>query len=126
MADAPYTVYQRHLQRGELAYQFSPRGQRPVFYPRAVSPYDVDETLEWRISQGRGTVYSSTAIARRDGSEYNVALIDLDEGFRLMSRVEGLPPHDVPIGLRVQFRAHPAGDTEEDPYPVFYPEGVQP
>ena len=31
-----------------------------------------------------------------------VALIDLDEGVRMMSRVEGLAPEGVAIGLRVQ------------------------
>jgi uncharacterized OB-fold protein len=55
----------------------------------------------------------------RDGAPYNVALIDCDEGFRLMSRVEDIPAMDVKIGLRVQFKTHtPEGD---DPYPVFIP-----
>ena len=56
----------------------------------------------------------------REGTPYNVALIDCDEGFRLMSRVEDLPPEVVRIGMRVKFRVHrPAGD--EPPYPVFVP-----
>ena len=118
---APYAIYLDHLKRGELAYQFSPSASRAVFFPRVVSPFDIGETLEWRVSRGMGTVYSTTAISNKDGSDYNVALIDCDEGFRLMSRVEGMPARDVKIGQRVQFRSHPAPDEESDPYPVFVP-----
>jgi hypothetical protein len=58
------------------------------------------------------------------GEPFNVALIDCDEGFRLMSRVEGISPDRVTIGQRVRFRVHrPGGD--EPPMPVFTPaEGV--
>ena len=35
---------------------------------------------------------------------YNVALIDLAEGPRMMSRVVGTPPQDVTIGMKVQAR----------------------
>jgi len=56
----------------------------------------------------------------RGGAPYNVALIDCDEGFRLMSRVEDLAPEAVRIGLRVKLRVHRPGG--EDPaYPVFVP-----
>ena len=38
------------------------------------------------------------------GGDCNVSLIDLDEGVRLMSRVEGVPSGDVRIGQRVRAR----------------------
>jgi uncharacterized OB-fold protein len=118
---APHAVYLEHLGRGELAYQYSHSARQAVFFPRVMSPFDVTETLEWRVSEGLGTVYSTTAVAGREGREYNVCLIDCDEGFRLMSRVDELPARDVRIGLRVRLRVH-AGDGEgEDPYPVFVP-----
>jgi uncharacterized OB-fold protein len=120
---APYTVYLEHLQRGELAYQFSPSARKPVFFPRVVSPFDAGEVLEWRISKGLGTVYSTTAIAERDGREYNVSLIDCDEGFRLMSRIERMPARDVCIGLRVRLQVHSGEGPSNDPYPVFVPIG---
>jgi hypothetical protein len=50
-----------------------------------------------------------------------VALIDCDEGFRLMSRVEDIAASDVRIGMRVKFRTHRQGG-EEPPIPVFTPE----
>ena len=49
-------------------------------------------------------------------------MIDLDEGFRMMSRVEGIDPMEVKIGMRVKFRANP-GDEKQPPYPVFVPAG---
>jgi len=38
------------------------------------------------------------------GGDYNVSLIDLAEGVRMMSRVEGLPPAEVRIGMPVRAR----------------------
>jgi hypothetical protein len=48
---------------------------------------------------------------------YNVALIDLDEGFRMMSRVEGMAPHEVCIGMRVQMKMTKGPDGKA--LPVF-------
>jgi uncharacterized OB-fold protein len=47
-------------------------------------------------------------------------LIDCDEGFRLMSRVEDTDPMAVKIGMRVRFRVHPA-EGDQPAYPVFVP-----
>ena len=70
--------------------------------------------------QGDGTVYATTVVYPQKGEPYNVALINVDEGFRMMSRVEDIAPLDVRIGMRVKFRVHPAAD-DEPPYPVFTP-----
>jgi len=49
-----------------------------------------------------------------------VALIDCREGFRMMSRVEGVSAADVKIGMEVELRIIPqSGD--EPPFPVFVP-----
>ena len=118
---SPLAVYQAHLEQGELAYQWSPEAGRAVFYPRVICPYTGSDRLEWRVSAGLGTVYATTVVhPARGGAPYNVALIDCDEGFRLMSRVEDLAPEAVRIGLRVKLRVHRPGG--EDPaYPVFVP-----
>ena len=117
---SPLTIYQQYLDRGELAYQWSPTAGRAVFYPRVICPFTGRDRLEWRVSAGLGTVYATTVTHPRDGAPYNVAMIDMDEGFRLMSRVEDVAPEAVKIGMRVKFRLHrPGGD--EPPYPVFTP-----
>jgi uncharacterized protein len=120
IAQSPLAVYQQHLDRGELAYQWSPSAQRAVFYPRVICPHSGSDRLEWRVSAGLGTVYATTVTHPREGAPYNVALIDMDEGFRLMSRVEDVAPEAVAIGMRVSFRVHRPAD-DEPAYPVFVP-----
>ena len=118
--DSPLGIYLEHLEKGELAYQFSPDGNAAVFYPRVICPTTGSDNLQWRVSNGLGTVYATTVVTPQKGDPYNVALIDVDEGFRLMSRVEDIAPLDVRIGMRVKFRVH-ATDGDEPPYPVFTP-----
>ena len=123
MADppqSPLAIYQAHLDKGELAYQWSPAAGKAVFYPRLVCPFSGSTGLEWRLSAGIGTVYATTVTHPPQGDPYNVALIDCDEGFRLMSRVEEIAPEAVRIGMRVRFRVHPA-QGDEPAYPVFVP-----
>jgi uncharacterized OB-fold protein len=124
IAQSPLATYQQHLENGELAYQWSVPAGRAVFYPRVICPYSGSDRLEWRISAGLGTVYATTVTHPRQGAPYNVALIDLDEGFRLMSRVEDIAADAVTIGMRVRFRVHRA-EGGEPPYPVFAPIGEE-
>jgi uncharacterized OB-fold protein len=119
---SPLAVYQDHLKQGKLAYQYSIAAQRPVFFPRVLCPYTGDDRLEWRISAGLGTVYSTTVLHLKDAPPYNIALVDCDEGFRLMTRVEDIPPDDVKIGMRVKFKPVQA-HGDEDPFPLFTPAG---
>ena len=116
---SPYATYVSHLEKGELAYQFSPTANRAVFFPRLICPYTGSDRLEWRVSKGRGTVYATTAVHPRDGEPYNVALVDCDEGFRLMTRIENIAPDDIRIGLRVKLAQ--CRFDGEDPYPIFHP-----
>jgi len=120
MQQSPLAIYQSHLDRGELAYQWSPEASRAVFYPRLVCPYSGSTVLEWRVASGFGTVYATTVTHPYQGEGYNIALIDCDEGFRLMSRVEGVDPLAVTIGMRVRFKVHNPEDGSPA-YPVFEP-----
>jgi len=121
---SPLQRYLKHLENGELAYQYSPAAGRPVFFPRVACPYTGSENLEWRISSGRGVVHATTTVHPASGDPYNVALIDCREGFRMMSRVEGVAAADVTIGMEVELRVIPqSGD--EPPMPVFVPVEVR-
>lgn len=101
--ESPLATYLRHAAEGRLAYQYSSAADKPVFYPRLVCPYTGSTDLEWRVSTGSGTVYSkSTVPASANGQPaYSVALVDIDEGFRLMSTIVAMNPDDVFIGMRV-------------------------
>src|SRR5262245_66620068 len=103
---SPLASYLAYLERDQLAYQYSPTCDRPVFYPRLLCPYTGSDLLEWRVSTGLGRVYSTTVVFPQQGAPYNVALIDCDEGFRLMSRVEGVASGVVGIGTAVEFCNH--------------------
>lgn len=65
-----------------------------------------DAALKTVPASGEGTVHSTTVVRRRpeEGGDHNVALIDLAEGPRLMSRVEGVAPDAVRIGMAVRAR----------------------
>ena len=113
---APLDVYMAHLARGELAFQRT-RDGTPVFFPRLVAPGSGETELQWHVSAGIGTVYTATTIHPKGEPAYNVSLIDMDEGFRLMSRVEGIDPAMIKIGMRVRVRISQDGDGT--PMPVF-------
>lgn len=113
---SPLATYQAHLERGELAYQVTPDG-RAVFFPRVAAP-GTGQALAWRVSQGLGTVYATTVNYVRGEPPRHVALIDLDEGFRMMSRVEDMAPEAVRIGLRVKLKVLPA-EEGRGALPVF-------
>lgn len=73
------------------------------------------EGLQWRVSAGAGSVYATTVVRPRGGEAYNIVLVDLDEGFRMMSTVVGVEPEAVAVGARVRV-AWREGDP---PVPVF-------
>lgn len=119
VAASPRAIYLEHLRAGHLAYQRASDG-RAVFYPRLAQPGTGSTELSWAFSAGLGTVYATTAMHHRNEQPLNLALIDMDEGFRIMSRVEGPAAQQVRIGMRVRFQAVAASDDAE-PYPVFHP-----
>jgi uncharacterized OB-fold protein len=122
MKQSPLGVYVEHLKKGELAYQVCKDDNKAFFYPRTIAPETGSENIEWRVSKGLGTVYSTTAVHYKGEPPLNVAMIDMDEGYRLMSRVEGIDAMDVKIGMRVKFKVNP-GDEKTLPFPVFTPAG---
>ena len=120
MEKSPNGVFQAHLSKGELAYQVCLDDNQPFFYPRLVAPVTGSTHSEWRISKGLGTVYTTTVVHYKGEPPLNVAMIDLDEGFRMMSRVDGIDAMQVKIGMRVKFKVHPATEKQAA-YPVFTP-----
>ena len=85
----------------------------------------VCQSIEWNwiVSRGAGTVYSHVVLHHPPVPGYelplSVALIELDEGTRLVANIVGCAPSDVRIGMRVQARIERADD--ELKLPFFYP-----
>lgn len=93
------------VQEGRFMLQRSRRSGAYVFYPRVAEPGSGDENLEWVEASGDGVIYSTTVVRNRPPAiDYNVALIDLAEGVRMMSRVVDVDPSAVSIGQKVKAR----------------------
>ena len=88
------TPYLEGLQRGELRYQACVACGSAQTLARYACRRCGSEQLEWRKSAGRGIVYAVTVVARAPTEEwralapYTLALVDLDEGPRLMGHAE--------------------------------------
>ena len=100
----PEQTYRDLLEAGEFKLQRCHDCRTNVFFPRIACPRCGSLNLSWVNASGLGTVYSTTVVRRRPeaGGDLNVALIELDEGVRMMSRVEDIPPDEVRIGMRVR------------------------
>ena len=76
-------------------------------------------------STGTGTVYSYVVIHYPEVPGYTyplvVAVVDLEEGTRLVANVEGCSPDDVHIGMPVQAFVEDVDD--ELKLPIFRPAG---
>ncbi len=95
--------HQAALDQGNFLIQHCGACSKHVYFPRESCPHCGAVDLAWVAPSGYGTVYSVTTVRRKPdaGGDYNVSLIDLDEGVRLMSRVVDLLPDAVHIGQRV-------------------------
>lgn len=100
----PDAIFAERLAQGRFEIQRCEACGRHLFMPRVLCPHCGDARLSWTAPDGRGEVYSSTTVRRKaeSGGDYNVAIIALDEGPHLMSRVEGIPADAVRIGMRVR------------------------
>ena len=94
------------LDQGRFLIQRCQSCHGAIYVPREVCPHCGSDHVGFEEPKGTGTVYSVTTVRRKAdaGGDYNVSLIDLDEGVRLMSRVEQLSPDQVKIGQRVKAR----------------------
>ncbi|MCZ4315195.1 OB-fold domain-containing protein [Comamonadaceae bacterium G21597-S1] len=115
----PEQQYQAYLAQGSFMLLRAKASGRFIFYPRVAEPLTGDTDLEWVPASGLGRVYSVTVVRKRPPEQdYNVALIDLQEGPRMMSRVEGIAPADVRIGMAVRARIV---QQDDQPLLVFEP-----
>ena len=87
------------------------------FYPRSHCPKCWAAETEWVPSTGRGTVYSYTVIAHHDVSPfkdwlpYVVALVELEEGPRMVTHIVGVEPAAVRVGQAVEVVFERIDDT---------------
>lgn len=102
----PQATYERYLAAGRFMIQRARQSGEYVFWPRVVAPSGATD-LEWVAARGTGTVHAIT-VNRARGGTWNVALIDLDEGVRMMSTLPDVETAE--IGARVQARIETTAD----------------
>jgi uncharacterized OB-fold protein len=97
------------------------------FYPRGLSPFTFSDNISWELVSGKGNIYAFTIVQLNrapgfaDELPYVVALIELDEGVRVMSNVIDVTPdpQHVKVGMPVELVYDDV--TDEITLPKFRP-----
>ena len=108
---------------GELRVQRCRECGGFVFIPQPLCTHCQSEALDWVASTGRGTVYSYTVVHRPPrpafAVPYVVAIVELEEGWHMLTNLVDCRPEDVRVGMPVEvsFRAL----SEQITLPYFRP-----
>ena len=92
---------------GELATQHCEGCNRQQFPPRRICVHCGGRHLDWKKVSGRGRIYSFTIVFRppeptfQPDVPYVVAVIDLEEGGRMMTTIVGCAVTDVCVEMPV-------------------------
>ncbi|HEY0106546.1 MAG TPA: OB-fold domain-containing protein [Rhizomicrobium sp.] len=108
----PEARFRAFLRAGHPTIQFCGACRKYQFYPSIVCRGCGGTAMSWRPISGAGVIYALTEIAA--GPRFNVALIDLDEGVRMLARVEGDGARA--IGTKVRARV---AEVDDVPILVF-------
>ncbi len=93
--------------RGELLVQKCQDCGSYIFYPKMYCPECLSSHLEWVRASGKGKVYSFMTVHGFQPTEfaadvpYVVAIVELEEGVRMMSNIVGCPPDRVRCDMEV-------------------------
>lgn len=106
LVDTDSREYWEGLARGELRIQRCDTCSRHVFYPRAICPHCFSGELSWITATGKGIIYSYTVAHQaygRFGEEtpFVIAIVELEENVRMMTRIVGSPREHITIGAPV-------------------------
>jgi uncharacterized OB-fold protein len=98
---------------------------RAHFYPRPFCPHCWSDNVEWEEASGRAGLYTWSVVHVNDlppfadRVPYVAAIVELEEGPRMMSNVENCGFDELAVGmpLQVTFRK----ETDDYVLPVFRP-----
>ena len=102
----PEQQFKNYLTEGKFMIQKSKSLNEFFFHPRVAFPGTGERDLEWVEASGNGIVYSTSCNRRlpEKGGDFNISLITLQEGPRMMAKIEGMAPDQVVIGQKVKAR----------------------
>lgn len=103
-SQGPDAVYAQSLAEGVWRVQRCTACKLPIFFPRTACTHCGSLDYSWFEPSPLGTVHSTTVMRRpaQAGGDLQLCLVDLDDGFRMMSRVDGVAPATVAIDDRVE------------------------
>ncbi|WP_319453334.1 MULTISPECIES: Zn-ribbon domain-containing OB-fold protein [unclassified Mycobacterium] len=117
------------LGRHELMFNRCRACEQPSLYARSFCPHCWSEDVELEQASGRATLYTWSVVHRNgppfaDRVPYVAAIVELAEGPRLMTIIEGCPVAELRADLElvVAYRDKPNGLTHH----IFHPDGWQP
>lgn len=119
--DGVYAPWWKAAAEGRLLFQSCPRCAHRQLYPRPLC-LACGETPGWETASGRGTVHTFTVVRQygakpfRDELPYVIAMVDLEEGVRLLSSVTDCDPEAVQVGMEVEAYAVLAAEDVGVPY----------
>ena len=104
--------------RGELSIQRCKDCRNEMFPPRLYCTSCMSQNTEWVKASGKGKIYSysvayeypPTRVARFLSVPYIIALVDLEEGVRMITTIVGCKPEDVKIGSDVEVEFQDIGE----------------
>ena len=116
-------IFWEGCKEGEFRLQKCDDCGKVIFYPRALCPKCMSDKLSWIKSSGKGEIYSYSVHHRGATpafkTPYVVALVDLEEGVRVMSNIINCDVNDVKIGMKVKVTFESL--TDEISLPKFEP-----
>jgi hypothetical protein len=127
--DAASTPYWEAARQGQLLIAECAACGRVHHYPRPFCPHCWSEDVHPLQASGAGTLYTYSTVYVNDLAPfkerlpYVAAIVELDEGPRLMTTIEGADPDDLRVGMPVAAVFRPVDDADPDsPYlTVFTP-----
>jgi uncharacterized OB-fold protein len=96
--------------RGELLFQRCTACGGITHTPALLCSHCCSRELQWEASDGFGSVYSWTTVWRPQMPEFTVpyvaVIVDMREGWQILSNLVGCEPESVSIGMRVHVEFH--------------------
>jgi uncharacterized OB-fold protein len=121
--------YWEAANRGELRIQRCNACGRHYFYPRTACPHCGSTDVAWVTVSGRGRLHTYVINHRpapgfEDEAPYAIAVVELDEGPRMMANIAGVAntPEQLELDMPLDVTFEPRG---EQMVPVFTP-GARP
>jgi uncharacterized OB-fold protein len=86
------------------------------YFPRPFCPACWSDDVSWKEASGRGTLYTYSVVTVNDLPPFNervpyvAAIVELEEGPKVMTNVEGVPFDELRIGMPLEMEFKPISD----------------